>query len=123
MKRTFDTSRLPVFLFGILVWLGFMLMMALPVRTEGKPPPVQKAGEWLAEDIPGSKKKRDLRDRGWQYGSYLDVGYTVDFNDPENGLWRSKGTTFKVDDPQVNMAVAYLAKDPMPQSRWGMQFG
>ena len=123
MKRTFYTSRLPVFLFSTVVWLGFILMMASPVQAERKPSPVHKVEEWLAEDIPGSKKERDLRARGWQYGSYLDVGYTVDFNDPETGLWRSKGTTFKVDDPQVNMAMAYLAKDPMPQSRWGMQFG
>ncbi|MGD8983516.1 MAG: outer membrane beta-barrel protein [Desulfobacteraceae bacterium] len=123
MKRTFYTSRLPIFLFSTVVWLGFTLMMASRVQTEEKPPPGQKAEEWLAEHIPGSKKERDLRARGWQYGSYVDVGYTVDFNDPENGLWRSKGTTFKVDDPQVNMAMAYLAKDAMPQSRWGMQFG
>jgi hypothetical protein len=96
--------------------------MASPVRTEEKLRPVHKVKEWLAEDIPGSKKERGLRARGWQYGSYLDVGYTVDFNDPENGLWRNKGTTYKVDDPQVNMAMAYLVKDAMPQSRWGMQF-
>lgn len=110
-------------MFRNVVWLGFILIVASPARTEEDPPPVWEAEESLAEHIPGSKKARDLRARGWQYGSYLDVGYTVDFNDPENGLWRSKGTTYKVDDPQVNMAVAYLTKDPMPQSRWGMQFG
>ncbi|MGD9074997.1 MAG: outer membrane beta-barrel protein, partial [Desulfobacteraceae bacterium] len=122
MKRTFDTSRLPIFLFGSVVCLVLILNVASPVLTEEKPPPVQKAGESPAEDIPGSRKERELRARGWQYGSYLDVGYTINFNDPENGLWRSKATTYKVDDPQVNMAMAYLAKDPIPKSRWGMQF-
>lgn len=123
MKRASHTSMLPIFLFSITVWLGLILIMTTPVQAESKPPPVHKVGEWLTEDIPGSKKIRDLRARGWQYGSYLDVGYTVDFNDPENGLWRSKGTTFNVDEPQVNMAMAYLAKDATSQSRWGIQFG
>ena len=123
MKRTFYKSRLPIFLFSTVVWLGFILIIGAPIPAEETIRPVQEVGERIAEDIPGSKKVRELQARGWQYGSYLDVGYTINFNDPENGLWRSKATTYKVDDPQVNMAVAYLAKDPMPQSRWGMQFG
>jgi len=123
MKRTFYKTSLPLFLLNAIVLLGFILIMAPTVQTEEKPAQVRKAEESLAEQMPGSEKGRDLRGRGWQYGSYLDVGYAIDFNDPENGLWRSKGTTYKVDDPRVNMAMAYLAKDPMPQSRWGMQFG
>jgi hypothetical protein len=122
MKRTFETVRLPIFLSSTVLCLGFILIMTSPLQAEEKPSPIHKVKERLAEEIPGSRKLRELRARGWQYGSYLDVGYTVDFNDPENGLWRSKGTTYKVDDPQVNMATAYLAKDPMPESRWGMQF-
>jgi hypothetical protein len=123
MKRTSYKTILPLSLLNIIVSLGSILMMASPVQTEEKSPPVRKAEESLAEHIPGSNKERDLRARGWKYGSYLDVGYTVDFNHPEYGLWRSKGTTFRVDDPRVNMAMAYLLKDATPQSRWGMQFG
>ncbi len=123
MNRTLYAGRLFIFSFSTVVWLGFILIMATPVRTEEKPSPLHKLGERLGEDMPGSRKLRELRARGWQYGGYLDGGYTVDFNDPENGLWRSKGTTYKVDDPQVNMASVYLAKDPMPKSRWGIQFG
>jgi len=47
----------------------------------------------------------------------------MDSNHPENGLWRSKGTTFEVDDPKLNMAMAYVRKDVRQDSRWGAEFG
>jgi hypothetical protein len=97
--------------------------MASPAQAEERGEPDRKSEEWLGEEIPGAKKLQELGTRGWHYGAYLDLGYIVDFNNPENGLWRSKSTTFRVDDPRVNMAMAYLAKDATPQSRWGMQFG
>ena len=59
----------------------------------------------------------------WHYGTYLDLGYVLNFNDPENGLWRSKSTTFQVDKPRVNMAMGYVRKEVLPESRWGLEFG
>jgi putative OmpL-like beta-barrel porin-2 len=59
----------------------------------------------------------------WHYGGYLDVGYTRDANHPENGLWRSKSTTFKADDPKLNMVMGYVRKYATPKSRWGMEIG
>ena len=59
----------------------------------------------------------------WKYGAYLDIGYTIDANHPENGIWRSKSTTFKVDAPKLNMVMGYVRKDTTPESRWGMEFG
>lgn len=59
----------------------------------------------------------------WHFGGYLDVGYTVNTNQPANGLWRSKFTTFKVDEPELNMATVYVRKDETPKSRWGLEFG
>jgi len=59
----------------------------------------------------------------WHFGVYLDIGYGVDANHPENGLWRSKFTTYKVDAPRLNMAMGYVRKDTTPESRWGMEFG
>lgn len=59
----------------------------------------------------------------WHYGAYLDVGYTVDANHPDNGLWRSKSTTFKVDEIKLNMAMGYIRKETAPHSRWGLDFG
>jgi hypothetical protein len=57
----------------------------------------------------------------WQYGGFLDGAYLLDFNHPANDLFRSRGTTYKVDYPILNMAAAYLQKNSSESSRWGMQ--
>jgi len=59
----------------------------------------------------------------WHYGAYVDVGYSIDFNDPGNDIWRTKSTTFQVNDPRVNMATAYVRRDATPHSRWGVDIG
>jgi len=60
-------------------------------------------------------------DPQWQYGGFLDVAYLLDFNHPANDLFRSRGTAYKVDEPIVNMAGAYLRKSTSESSRWGME--
>ena len=80
----------------------------------------------LAKDrwyVQGVVEDKDADRRRWNYATYLDLGYTLNFNQPGNGLWRSKTTSFKVNDPQVNMAMGYIQKNATPQSRWGMEFG
>ncbi len=62
-------------------------------------------------------------DSEWHYGGYADVSYAVDFNFPENHLWRSKGTTPRVNEFAPNMLMAYVQKNPTVASRWGMEFG
>jgi hypothetical protein len=57
----------------------------------------------------------------WQYGGFVDAAYLLDFNHPANDLFRSRGTTYKVDYPILNMAAAYLQKSASDSSRWGMQ--
>lgn len=57
----------------------------------------------------------------WQYGAFLDAAYLLDFNHPANDLFRSRGTTYKLDEPLVNMAAVYLQKNTSESSRWGMQ--
>ena len=57
----------------------------------------------------------------WQYGGFLDGAYLLDFNHPANDLFRSRGTTYKVDYPILNMAAAYIQKSASDSSRWGMQ--
>ena len=57
----------------------------------------------------------------WQYGAFADVGYLLDFNHPSNHLFRSRGTTFHVDNLYVNMAGAYARKKASEQSRWGAE--
>ena len=57
----------------------------------------------------------------WQYGAFIDAAYLLDFNHPANDLFRSRATTYKVDEPIVNMTAAYLQKSNSNSSRWGMQ--
>lgn len=57
----------------------------------------------------------------WNYGGFVDVGYLNDFNYPANHLFRSRGTTFKVDELDLNMAALYLKKPPTESSRWGTE--
>jgi len=97
--------------------------MVSPARTAESTAPLQEGEDGLAGALPGSKKTRQPDTKNLRYGVYVDLGYLVDSNQPENGLWRSKATTFEVDDPRLNMALAYVYKDATPQSRWGMQFG
>lgn len=57
----------------------------------------------------------------WDYGGFLDVGYLLDFNHPANRVFRSRGTTWHVDRPQINMAAFYLRKKATADSRWGVE--
>ncbi len=57
----------------------------------------------------------------WQYGAFVDAAYLLDFNHPANDLFRSRGTAYKVDEPILNMAGAYLRKSPSESSRWGLE--
>ena len=57
----------------------------------------------------------------WSYGGFLDAAYLLDFNHPANDLFRSRGTAYKVDEPILNMAAAYVRKTASESSRWGME--
>jgi putative OmpL-like beta-barrel porin-2 len=57
----------------------------------------------------------------WQYGGFIDAAYLLDFNHPANDLFRSRGTAYKVDEPIVNMAAAYIRKSATESSRWGLE--
>ena len=60
-------------------------------------------------------------DPPWQYGGFLDFGYLKDFNDPVNHLFRSRGTTFHVNEWDVDMGAIYLKKAVSESSRWGTE--
>jgi Putative beta-barrel porin-2, OmpL-like. bbp2 len=55
------------------------------------------------------------------YGGFVDLGYLEAFNDPLNELFRSRGTTWHVDDLYLNMTGAYAKKRAWDQSRWGAE--
>lgn len=76
----------------------------------GAPPPVQQAS---ARQLPA----------GWHYGAYLDVSYPLNFNFPENHLWRSRTTVPRHNEFAPNMALACVRKDASTDSRWGMELG
>ena len=57
----------------------------------------------------------------WKYSGFLDFGYLLDFNHPANHLFRDRGTTFKVDELDLNMAGAGVKKEATQDSRWGME--
>src|SRR5690242_19104239 len=58
----------------------------------------------------------------WQYGAFVDSADLLDFNHPANDLFRSRGTAYKVDEPVVDMAGAYVRKVASDASRWGLEF-
>jgi hypothetical protein len=58
---------------------------------------------------------------GWHYGGFLDLGYSLDFNFPQNHLFRNRSTTPRVNELDLNMGAVYVKKDATPQSRWGME--
>ena len=57
----------------------------------------------------------------WQYSGFIDTGYLHDFNYPANHLFRSRGTTFHVNEVNLNMTALYLRKMPAESSRWGTE--
>jgi len=59
----------------------------------------------------------------WTFQLYFDGGYVASSTEPANGIWRSKGTTFELDSPQVNLAMGVASKTATQTSRWGMEFG
>jgi hypothetical protein len=75
----------------------------------------------LAQDAPSDEPPVDPPKPHWHYGGFLDLGYLLAFNHPSNHLFRSRGTTFHVDELDLNMAAAYLKKQTSEDSRWGAE--
>jgi hypothetical protein len=71
--------------------------------------------------LPANDAVVQTPDPQWHYGGFLDAAYLLDFNHPSNDLFRSRGTAYKVDEPILNMAGAYVRKTAMESSRWGME--
>ena len=55
----------------------------------------------------------------WHYGGFVDLGYSLDFNFPDNHEFRNRATTPLVNELVPNMGGAYIAKEASEQSRWG----
>jgi hypothetical protein len=73
--------------------------------------------------VPDSATETDNEASLWHYGAYLDVSYILNFNFPENHLWRNRATAARHNEFAPNMALVYVRKDPHESSRWGMELG
>jgi len=91
------------------VAIGTFLLSATSVQCQT--PPVQPVPD---QPLPTSSPV-------WEYGAFADGAYELDFNHPENDLFRSRGTAYKVNEPVLNMAGAYIRKHASEQSRWGFE--
>jgi len=65
----------------------------------------------------------DVDDVLIHYRAYVDAGYINSSTRPANRIWRSKYTTFRVDQIELNLAMAMLWKPSTAESRWGFGFG
>ena len=72
-------------------------------------------------DASPEEQPAEQSDSKWQYGGFVDLAYPLDFNHPENHLFRSRGTAFRTDSVWLNMAGAYARKKPTKDSRWGFE--
>ncbi len=58
----------------------------------------------------------------WHYGGFIDLGYLLDFNFPDNHLFRGRSTSPRVNQLDLNMMGAYIRKDANESSRWGTEW-
>ncbi|HXG94732.1 MAG TPA: outer membrane beta-barrel protein [Blastocatellia bacterium] len=75
----------------------------------------------VAEEVASQEPQKQQSKPEWNYGGFVDVGYSLDFNHPANLFFRSRGTAWHVDNLYLNIAGAYVKKDPSESSRWGGQ--
>jgi Putative beta-barrel porin-2, OmpL-like. bbp2 len=83
------------------------------------PTPEPNNSATLAQETP-SPTPQSTESR-WHFGGFVDAAYLLDFNHPENRIFRSRGTTWHVDNPHINGAAIYLKKKADEQSRWGVE--
>jgi len=94
------------------VWLGCALLCAVPALRAAE---AQEGG-------PESPRPLALSE-DWHYGAYVDLSYILNFNFPENHLWRNRSTARRHNEFAPDMALAYVRKDATSTSRWGMELG
>ena len=98
------------------LWFARMIMLTTLLTISVEPGLHGQAVGQPADTSPTASPKAT-----WQYGGFVDAGYLHDFNDPANHLFRSRGTTFRVDEVNLNMTALYLRKVASEGSRWGTE--
>ena len=106
---------------GLNALLAGLVLVASPASANAQ---TGESNHSPTDYSPAASTKADDNDSAsalWQYGAFLDATYLLDFNHPVNQLVRSRGTTYKVDEPLINIAGAYIRKTPTESSRWGVE--
>ncbi len=96
------------------------IMVGLVLLLHGRPASSQTSSQASSQQTEDTSTNAPSTSP-WQYGGFVDVGYLHDFNDPANHLFRSRGTTFRVNEVNLNMTALYLRKVPSELSRWGAE--
>ncbi|HJT20323.1 MAG TPA: outer membrane beta-barrel protein [Nitrospira sp.] len=73
-------------------------------------------------EIGGPTPEAQQQPPDWHYGGFVDLGYSLDFNFPQNHQFRDRSTTPRVNELDLNMGAVYVRKDATERSRWGMEF-
>ncbi len=102
--------------FGERIALLALLCAGISLHARGQDSPAARSEESPSQSAPDA-----ISATTWQYGGFVDVGSLHDFNDPANHLFRSRGTTFHVNELNLNMTAVYLRKVPTEGSRWGVE--
>ena len=75
----------------------------------------------VGAEVDSEEESQQQQKPKWQYGGFVDLAYPLNFNHPENRLFRSRGTAFRTDSVWLNMAAFYVRKRPSEESRWGVE--
>jgi len=105
-------------------WIIGLLLLA--IETMATPVFAQVVGSIPEEQSnkslsPESMDSNNSQPPDWHYGGFIDLGYSLNFNFPENHLFRNRSTTPRVNELDLNMGGIYVRKDATDQSRWGME--
>jgi Putative beta-barrel porin-2, OmpL-like. bbp2 len=84
--------------------------------------PLQAAAQSFSSEQKAADRSTDPW-ADWHVSAYLDLAYIVDFNFPENHLWRSRTTSNRFNEFAPNMGFINVRKDATADSRWGMELG
>jgi putative OmpL-like beta-barrel porin-2 len=102
--------------------LAALVVLPEAIHGQVRDTPAADGSTPSSQDAPSNQTTAKPPDSQWNYGGFLDAAYLLDFNHPANDLFRSRGTAYKVDEPILNMADAYVHKTASESSRWGMEF-
>lgn len=103
-------------LHGLVAFISLVCISSVVASAQQPTTPQPDTPELTSEeqDAPQSNPK-------WQYGGFVDLGYLLDFNHPENKIFRSRGTAWHVDSVHLNMAAFHVRKKATEESRWGVE--